>query len=387
MKPSKGEIMKALVLEDVQQFRVREMAKPAPKADEVLVRVLAVGICGTDLHIFHGLANYNRDERGQAIPLKVQPQILGHEFCGQVEAVGSRARRLKPGDRVAVDQVLTCVSHRRTPVCEYCETGDSHQCEFGQELGITGLPGAFEEYVAVPEVNVVALPQGMSAVESALIEPLGCVLHASNRVERAQNRYAFEGRHHIRRVLIVGAGPAGLLFLQVLRNIKKFDGEIFVADMRDEKLALAKKLGGTPLDVRTLDMISEIHTRTHGEGIEFLIEASGSGTVFDWIPSVIRRQATVLLYGAGHSGRDIGCLTPFQAFEMNIVTSGGASGGLDTDGTPTIYRESMESIHRRAINVDCLASHRYTNLEQIPQAFAEDFQRDDFIKGVLAIEN
>jgi L-iditol 2-dehydrogenase len=378
--------MKALVLEDVQQFQVREIARPVPKDDEVLIRVLAVGICGTDLHIFHGLANYNRDERGQAILLKDRPQILGHEFCGQVEAVGSKARRLKPGDRVVVDQVLTCVSQGRTPVCEYCETGDSHQCEFGQELGITGPPGAFGEYVAAPEVNVVALPPGMSAVRSALVEPLGCVLHASNRVAKAQNRYAFEGRHRIRRILIVGAGPAGLLFLQVLRNVKKFDGEIFVVDMRDEKLALAKKLGGTPLDVRNLDMISEIHTRTSGERVEYLIEASGSGAVFDWMPSVIRRQATVLLYGAGHSGRDIGCLTPFQAFEMNIVTTGGASGGLDADGTPAIYRESMEYVHSGKIDVECLASHRYTNLAQLPQAFAEDFTRDNFIKGVLAVE-
>jgi L-iditol 2-dehydrogenase len=378
--------MKAMVLEDVARFQIQEMPLPVPKSDEVLLRILSVGICGTDLHIFHGLANYNRDERGRAIPLKVQPQILGHEFCGEVEAAGSQVRRAKPGDRVVVDQVLTCISRGRSPVCEYCESGDSHQCEFGQELGVTGLPGAFAEYVAVPEANVVALPKGMSSVESALIEPLGCVLHASNRVDGAQIRYEFEGRHRIRRILILGAGPAGLLFLQVLRNIKRFDGEIFVADMLDEKLALAKKLGGTPLDVRTLDMLSEIHTRTRGERVEYLIEASGSGTVFDWIPSAIRRQATVMLYGAGHSGRDIGCLTPFQAFEINIVTSGGASGGRDGDGTPTVYRESMEHIQSGKINAACLASHQYTDLEQLPQAFREDSHRNDFIKGVLAVK-
>jgi|SRR5579875_1128961 len=377
--------MKALVLEDIASFQVRDIPKPAPKPSEVLVRVGAVGICGTDLHIFHGLANYNRDSRGQPVPLKQHPQVLGHEFCGQIEAVGSQVRRCKPGDHVVVDQVLSCRSQARSPVCEYCESGDSHQCEFGQELGITGLPGAFAEFIRVPEANTVVLPADMSLIQSALVEPLGCVLHASDRMEKAAGRYTFDGRYRIRRILILGAGPSGLLFLQHLRKIRRFDGDIFVADMRDDKLALARKLGGTPLDVRSVDLTAEISDRTHGERIEYLIEATGSGTVFDWIPSLIRRQSTVLLYGAGHSGRDIGCLTAFQASEINIVTSGGASGGFDPDGTPTTYRQSMEYIHRREINVECLVSHRYTDLAQLPAAFAYDSRLDNFIKGALVL--
>jgi L-iditol 2-dehydrogenase len=378
--------MNALVLEDIGKFQVREVQRPIPKPNEVLIRVFAVGICGTDLHIFHGLANYNRDKRGQPIPLKQHHQVLGHEFCGQVEAIGSGVRKCKPGDRVVVDQVLNCISQGRSAICEYCETGDSHQCEFGQELGITGLPGAFAEFVSVPEMNIIALPADMSSIRSALVEPLGCVLHASNRMENAAGRYAFDGRHRIRRILILGAGPSGLLFLQYLRNIIRFDGDIFVADMRDDKLALAMKLGGTPFDVRRIDLIAEIGDRTHGERIEYLIEATGSGAVFDWIPSLIRRQATVLLYGAGHSNRDIGCLTPFQASEINIVTSGGASGGFDPDGTATTYRRSMECIHRGEIDVECLVSYRYTSLAQIPTAFERDVQFNDFIKGVLVLE-
>jgi len=378
--------MNALVLEDIGKFQVREVQRPIPKPNEVLIRVFAVGICGTDLHIFHGMANYNRNNRGQPIPLKQHHQVLGHEFCGQVDAVGTEVRTCKPGDRVVVDQVLNCISQGRSPICEYCETGDSHQCEFGQELGITGLPGAFAEFISVPEVNIIALPADMSSIRSALIEPLGCVLHASNRMENAAGRYTFDGRHRIRRILILGAGPSGLFFLQYLRNIRRFDGDIFVADMRDDKLALAMKLGGTPFDVRRINLIAEISDRTHGERIEYLIEATGSGAVFDWIPSVIRRQATVLLYGAGHSDRDIGCLTAFQASEISIVTSGGASGGFDSDGTPTTYRQSMEYIHRGEIDVECLVSHRYTMLAEVPTAFERDAQLNNFIKGVLVLE-
>ena len=375
--------MRALVLEDVRRFALRDIPKPIIGEKEILVRVGAVGVCGTDLHIFHGLINLHRDSRGQPIPLQQHPQILGHEFCGTVEAVGSKATKVLPGDRVVVDQVLNCRSQGRSPVCEYCETGDSHACEFGRELGVTGLQGAFAEYVAVPETNVVLLPPTMSDLEGTIIEPLACVLHASDRMESANNRYTFSGRYPIRHILIFGAGPSGLLFVQYLRNIRSVSGEIFVADMRESKLQLAKKLGGTPLHVRRVDLIAEIHQRTRGERLQYLVEATGSGEVFDSIPSIIRRQATVLIYGGGHSGRDIGCLTPLQAMENVLVTSGGASGGFDADGTPTIYRRAMEYIRDSKIDAKSLVTHRYTDLSQLPQAFSQDATKDDFIKGVL----
>ena len=375
--------MKALVLEDVRRFAMRDIPKPIAGEKEILVRVGAVGLCGTDLHIFHGLANYNLDSRGKPIALQKHPQILGHEFCGTVEAVGSKVTKVVPGDRVVVDQLLNCRSQGRSPICEYCETGDSHECQFGQQLGVTGPQGAFAEYVAVPEANVVRLPSTVSDLEAAIIEPLACVLHASDRMESAKNRYTFSGRYPIRHILIFGAGPSGLLFIQYLRNIRNFDGEIFVADMRESKLQLAKKLGGTPLDVRRVDLIAEIDQRTRGERLQYLIEATGAGEVFDWIPPIIRPQATVLIYGGGHSGRDIGCILPFQVMENVLVTAGGASGGFDADGTPTVYRRAMEYIRDGKIDAKSLATHRYTDLSQIPQAFSQDATKDDFVKGVL----
>ena len=384
---TKGEnLMKALVLEDVKKFELRDVPKPVVGEKDVLIRIGAVGICGTDLHIFLGLANYNRDSRGQAIPLKQSPQILGHEFCGTVESVGNEVTKVRPGDRVVVDQLLNCWSQERSPQCEYCETGDSHECEFGNQLGITGPPGAFADYIAVPAVNVVPLPPTMTDLEAAIIEPLACVIHASDRMESANNRYTFSGKHKIRHILILGAGPSGLLFVQYLRNVRKFDGEIFIADMRESKLNVAKKLGATPLDVRHVDLITEIQTRTNGGRLQYVIEATGSGPVFDWIPSVVRPQATVLLYGGGHSGRDIGCLTPFQVLENVLVTSGGASGGFESDGTPTIYKLSMEYLRDGKFDAASLISHRYSTLAQLPIAFGEDATQQDFIKGVLVKE-
>jgi L-iditol 2-dehydrogenase len=373
--------MKALVLEDVAKLEVREIPAPAVGDRDVLIRIGAVGICGTDLHIFNGWANLNRDRDGHQIPLTQAPQVLGHEFGGVVQAVGKEVRKFKPGDRVIADQLLNCHSKRRTPICEYCESGDSHLCAFGEQLGITGPPGAFAEFISIPEVNVLMLPAEVSFTKGAVIEPFACVLHASDRMERSRNRYDFDGRYRIRNVLITGAGPSGLLFLQYLRNVKKFDGQIFVADMRASKLALAKKLGGTPLDVRAGNIDSEIRKRTHGELIHFMIEASGAGPVFDLIPLVLRNQATFLFYGSGHTGRDVGCLVPFQVGEVHMVTSGGASGGFDPDGTPEVYRRSMEYVRDGLIDAECLLSHRYSHLSELQKAFQVDSLKEDFIKG------
>jgi threonine dehydrogenase-like Zn-dependent dehydrogenase len=373
--------MQALVLEDIRHLAVRTIPRPFAGDHQVLLRVDAVGVCGTDFHIYEGHANYNLDARGLPIPLAAQFQILGHEFCGTVEAIGNKVRRFVPGDRVIVDQVLNCISQGRRPICEFCATGDSHQCLHGKELGITGIPGAFSELIAVPETNIIRVPTTISPLRAALVEPLGCVLHASRRVESAATRYALD-TGTIKSILILGAGPAGLLFLQYLRRVRGFDGQILVADQQQGRLELARSLGGTPIDCRHSPELQTLEA-TAGRGVEYLIEATGHGGVFDWIPRVARRQATLLLYGAGHTGLRDGCLTPFQVMEFAIVTSCGASGGFDADGTPAIYREAMDYIHDDRINVDCLVTHRYEDLTGLKRAFDEDRASSDFIKAAL----
>jgi len=133
-----GPMMKASVLCDVGRLELRDVPRPVISSNEVLVRVAAVGICGTDAHIFAGHANYNTNDRGQPIPLALQPQILGHEISGTIEEVGVSVDDLHPGDRVVLDQGLNCVSRRREVLCDYCRSGHSHQCEFYREHGITG---------------------------------------------------------------------------------------------------------------------------------------------------------------------------------------------------------------------------------------------------------
>src|SRR5881398_1291364 len=120
--------MKALTVCEAEKMELREIAQPSPGPREVLVRVGAVGLCGTDFHIYEGRANYNADPSGRLSPLREQPQILGHEMCGTVAEVGSEVRDLQVGDRVAIDQGINCSSRREPAFCEYCATGNTHQC-------------------------------------------------------------------------------------------------------------------------------------------------------------------------------------------------------------------------------------------------------------------
>lgn len=124
--------MRAAVLVGTGRIELHDVRVPELRPDEVLIRVEAVGLCGTDLHIVTGHANYHRNASGRVVPLTESPQILGHEIAGVVEETGAAVRDLRAGDRVIVDQGRSCLGDNRQPLCEYCATGDSHQCEHYQ---------------------------------------------------------------------------------------------------------------------------------------------------------------------------------------------------------------------------------------------------------------
>ena len=374
--------MKASVLCDVQRLEVRDIPRPVISPYEVLIRVAAVGLCGTDAHIFAGHANYNTNEYGQQIPLAVQPQILGHEITGVVEEVGSAVGDLREGDRVVVDQGLNCVSRRREVLCEYCRTENSHQCEFYREHGITGLPGGLAEFIAVPAVNAVKITTPLETSSAALVEPLGCIIHSSDAVAKARTR----AERRIRSVLICGAGPAGLLFTQYLRNVLGYEGFLLVSDPNVRKRDLAKRLGADEaIDPAGSDLVEVVHEHTGGKGVEYLIEASGAGEVFRSMPGLICKQATVLLYGHGHSGTDVSVLSSIFFKEPVLVSTVGASGGFESDGRPSAYTRALNLIEQNKINVAPLITHRYTTFADVEKALSSDIHTGDYIKGVVVL--
>src|SRR5277367_4758641 len=384
--------MKACVLYDVGRMQVREVAEPQVGARHLLLRISAVGICGTDAHIFGGHANDNTDADGKTVSLALQPQILGHEVSGEVVEVGSEVRDLVVGDRVVIDQGLNCVSARREPQCEYCQSGDSHQCAFYAEHGITGLPGGLAEFIAVAESNAVRLTTDLDMKEATLSEPLGCVIHSSDAVARAHARFAIGGaapspERRVRHVLICGAGPAGLLHLQYLRRVLGYDGFVMVSEPNEMKRGLAKKFGAdVVVDPSKGDLGATVREHTNGGGVEYLIEASGQGRAFAAISSVIRNQATVLLYGHGHAGFELSLLNNVMFKEPCLVTPVGASGGFEKDGRPTTYARALRLIEQGTISVAPFITHRYGSLGDVQGALAGGMNAADYVKGVVALQ-
>lgn len=378
--------MRAAVLVAPGRMHVRDVPVTPPSPTEVLLRVGAVGLCGTDFHIFSGHGNYHSDESGRLVPLEESPQILGHEFVGIVEEAGARVGDLQPGDRVVVDQGRNCMSAGRA-LCEYCATGDSHQCAQYGEHGITGLPGALAEFITMPAVNALRV-EDLPLDRAALTEPLACIVHSSDMVERAATRYRLRHEapeHRVRAVLVFGGGPAGLLFTQYLRNALGFDGTVIVAEPNAMKRALAERYGAVALDPGAADLTEAVAELTAGRRVEYVIDASGAGAVFAQIPSLLRKQGTVLLYGHGHAGVDLSVLNNVQFLEPALVSPVGASGGFEPDGRPATYRRALGLIETGRIDVETFITHRYRSLDEVPAAFAGAHHAPDYVKGLVEL--
>lgn len=380
--------MKACLLSDVGRIDVREVPAPRQGPHDVLLRPAAVGLCGTDFHIFAGHGNYHTDGRGAPIPLREAPQILGHEIVGVVEQVGGEVSDLRPGDRVLIDQGRNCLSARRAPLCEYCASGDSHQCAFYGEHGITGLPGGLAEYLSMPAVNAVRIESDVASDRAVVAEPLGCIVHTCDAVLKAASRYRLcdpDRAHRVQTVLVTGAGPAGLLFVQYLRQALQYDGRLIVSEPNGRKRELAASYGADTIDSSATDVVEAVSDLTGGRRVECLIEASGAGRVFTQIPGLLRKQGTLVLYSHGQSGVGLGVMNPIQFLEPALVAPAGASGGFDPDGRPTTYRRALRLIEDGRIQVAAWVTHRYYSLDDVPRAFAGEHHAADYVKGIVVL--
>lgn len=381
--------MRAVLLTAPRRLEIRELPEPRPRADQALLRVAAVGLCGSDHHIWTGEANYSRDARGAPLPLEAFPQQLGHEIVATV-IEAPRESGLAAGIPVIVDQGVNCASRGRArgAWCEYCASGHSHQCADYEEHGITGLPGGLAEALCVPAVNCLPRDPALPARLAALAEPLACVLHACAALTAAQGRFALAAADpaaRVRHIWICGAGTAGLLFVQVLRRVLGFDGLLMVSEPEPRRRLLAERCGAIGVDPRAEDPADAVRKLTGGAGVEWLIEASGTGRVFEQIPALIRKQASVLLYGFGHGGSSLEALNPLHWKEPCLVAPTGASGALDDDGRPALFRRALRLLEEGRIEGRELVTTVLHGLDPVPGAFAAWGRDPAAIKSVVEL--
>jgi L-iditol 2-dehydrogenase len=265
--------MKALVLAEYNRFDFAEVPNPVVGRRDVLIRVRACGICGSDAHGMDGSS-------GRRIP----PIVMGHEAAGVVARVGTDVTRWKEGDRVTFDSTVYCGD------CETCRSGLVNLCPNRRVIGVSTSEyrrnGAFAEYVAVPDHIVYAIPEGMSFVAGAAVEPLSVAVHALSRapVTAASS------------TAVIGAGVIGLMTLQALRA--RGCRNVTVVDLAPERLALAARLGASATVRSDLDdPLEAIRAASSADGADVVFEAVGITPTVHLAVSAARKGGTVVLIG------------------------------------------------------------------------------------------
>jgi len=331
--------MKALLLTDYKKLAVTEMPMPQVAEDEVLVRVRACGICGSDIHGYDG-------STGRRIP----PLVMGHEAAGVIERIGGAVATFKPGDRVTFDSTVSCGN------CDFCRQGQVNLCDNRMVLGVScgdyRRHGAFAEYVSVPERILYRLPDNLPFERAALIEAVSIAVHAVGRhVPKPDDT-----------VLVVGSGMIGVLVIQVLRA--RGCRNIVAVDVDNEKLALAKRLGAA----RTVNpKESEIP-----KGADASFEVVGRpDTVMAAITSV-RKGGTVVLIG-NLSPRVELPLQDVVSRELSVLGSCASSGEIP---------ECIELLASGVVDVDPLVSLK-APLEDGPALFERLHSGDGRLMKVI----
>jgi len=317
-----GDCMKALVLSAYKKLELVDMPIPQPAEDELLVRIKACGICGSDVHGYDG-------STGRRLP----PIVMGHEAAGVVEAVGGGVTNFHPGDRVTFDSTISCGK------CFYCQRGEINLCENREVVGVSTPSfrrmGAFAEFVTVPARIAYALPENMPYAHAALIEAVSVAVHAVSLTPLRPDDTA----------VVVGAGMIGLLTLQAVRHAGA--GRVFVCDLDDTRLEMARSLGATQtFNSRNVDVISQVQAQSGGRGADVALECVGNTAAVKLAVESVRKGGAVTLVGNVAPSIELG-LQSVVSRQIRLQGSCASSGE---------YPECIELMASGAIRVEPLIS-------------------------------
>lgn len=306
--------MRAAIWERPGELSIGTHPDPVPALDQVVVRVGACGLCGTDLHIADG-----------EFPPTPYPIVPGHEFAGEVVAAGAGAGGLEEGDRVAVDPSLFCGR------CRFCVMGKGNLCENWGAIGDT-VDGAFAEYVAVPAVNAYRIPDGMDDRAAALIEPVSCAVHALHRLAPRAGGTA----------LVIGAGTMGLILVQLL--LRAGAARVAVVDANAGKLPLASRLGASHVAERAGALDEEL-------GFDVVIDATGAPAAIEAGFDAVRRGGTLMVFGVAGAGARV-ALSPFRIYNDEITVLGSMA-------VLHSFAPALELMRGGAVDTGAMLSHDY----------------------------
>ena len=259
--------MKAVVWKGIYDLDYTDIPDPVCKPGWVKIKVMAVGLCATEVHMISG-----KFYGGEP------PHVLGHEICGQIVELGQGCDERLIGKRVVVETYVGCGK------CEFCRTGRKHLCPAG-EIGYPPYNGGDAQFVCVPEGCVHEIPDCISWEEGGIIEavacPFGAVLQSGLKMGES--------------VLVLGAGVAGLSFIQSARAAGA--GRVFCAVRNDAKAELARHFGADIIDLRTEDLVERIKKETNGMGVDLAIDAAGAPATVAQAFSAVKSCGLVMLYG------------------------------------------------------------------------------------------
>jgi D-arabinitol dehydrogenase (NADP+) len=331
-------IMKCIIIPKPKEIVLSEREMPEPGSSELLIQVMASGICGTDIHIYNGeyLGDY--------------PVIPGHEFSGVVTAVGTDVQRFKVGDRVAVEPNIACNN------CVPCLNNRQNFCLNWQAVGVT-LPGGMEQYVTAPETAVFDIAD-LPFEQGAFVEPLSCVIHG---IERARIELADKAA-------ILGAGPIGNLILQVARL--QGASHVTMLENNPGRADLARQMGANLV----VNHIEDLQLDSY----DVVIDATGVIPVMNRSIDLARKGGTVLLFGVPPSGKNIE-VEAFKIFQK----------GLTILSSFTSVRNSFQAVNllqTHQVSVETLISHRLP-LKDISKAFEMIEDHDPTVRKVMILPN
>lgn len=339
---------KTFYMTDIEKLEVGEAPMPKIGADDVLIKVRSVGICGSDLHYYR---------EGAIGDFKVEfPFILGHEAAGIVEEVGENVTSLKKGDRVCMEPGVPCMK------CEECLSGHYNLCRDVRFWATPPYDGVLSEYVAHPAAFTFKIPDNMSFTEGALVEPLAIGLHACNMggVKLGQT------------VAILGAGCIGLVTLLAAKAYGAT--QIIVGDVLEKRLNKARELGAVAINTAEEDFAAKVMELTGGRGADVCIDCAGFSATVDSCLSSAKPAGTVIIVGLGQDrvdGFNTGIMSTKELTVKSIFRY------------RNLFPTAINAIAGGRIDVGTIVSHRFSFDDTI-NAFAtchKDIR--NVVKGVI----